>query len=109
VYLPRLPADTPFYALAGNHDHLGDVTMQLAYAALQPQWHFPHLYHTFTPQPVGGSGPTVQVVVVDTMVRAWALGGGAVHSLTGAHTPTRLQEDRLDEIISERSSKFGIF
>jgi hypothetical protein len=123
VYLPRLPPDTPFYALAGNHDHLGDVTMQvrnpveissrttnspsnfeprakipvrimgridkgnerkwlrnwggnwvimqLAYAALQPQWNFPHLYHTFTQRPAdrAAPGPSVQVVVIDTMVR----------------------------------------
>ncbi len=65
----------PWYIIAGNHDHLGDVNAQIEYTALDTtgRWNFPSLYHkhSFTSgkDSVSSSSPpvTVDVVLIDTV------------------------------------------
>ena len=68
----RQPAlQVPWYAIAGNHDHRGNVSAQLAYAAQRrgtARWRYPHLWYTFTER--APSGATVQIVYIDTVVLA---------------------------------------
>lgn len=61
-----LKADDFFRVVAGNHDHNGNVTAQIAYSAVSNRWRFDDLYWTFTETAPDGS--RVQVVFIDTVV-----------------------------------------
>lgn len=61
----------PWYAMAGNHDHKGNVTAQIAYSAVSARWRFPHLWYTFERTDELPGGPlTTQIVAIDTTVLA---------------------------------------
>jgi hypothetical protein len=74
-----LKADDYFRVVAGNHDHYGNVTAQIAYSAHSNRWSFPSLYYTFTE--TAPDGATVQVVYIDTVV----LSGDSSDAETGEH------------------------
>lgn len=76
-----LKAEDYFRVVAGNHDHHGNVTAQIAYSAHSKRWSFPSLYYDFTEK--APDGATVQVVYIDTVV----LAGDSAHPLTGEELP----------------------
>ena len=55
----------PWYVCAGNHDHRGNVTAQIAYTAISEFWEFPSLYHNHSFTSEDGS-VTVDVILIDT-------------------------------------------
>lgn len=55
-----------FHVVAGNHDHLGNVTAQIAYSNISPRWSFPDLHYSFTLG--GGADPVVEIVMIDTVL-----------------------------------------
>eukprot|EP00047_Mylnosiga_fluctuans_P024351 m.159210 g.159210 ORF g.159210 m.159210 type:complete len:332 (+) comp9837_c0_seq1:19-1014(+) len=61
----------PWYLFAGNHDHLGNVTAQIAYSQLSRRWTFPSYYYSidraFTD---AGTRRTVQIIMIDTVILA---------------------------------------
>ena len=69
---PKL--QVPWYAVAGNHDHRGNVTAQIDYTqiSLTGRWQFPSLYYTFTKSFTAESGKTVraQIIYIDSYVLA---------------------------------------
>lgn len=74
---PALQAPGFFKVLAGNHDHYGNVTAQVAYSAHNPRWHFPSLYYNWVESI--DAGTTVEFVQIDTVL----LSGNSRDPLTG--------------------------
>jgi hypothetical protein len=58
--------------VAGNHDHLGNVTAEIAYSKDSQRWTFPSLWYSFN-ETSGPNNTTTQVVYIDT-VRAQGVG-----------------------------------
>lgn len=58
-----------WYILAGNHDHRGNVSAEIAYTQLSKRWIYPSLWYTFT-KTIPGTQDTVQFVMIDTVLLA---------------------------------------
>lgn len=59
----------PFYAIAGNHDHLGNVTAQIEYSKLSKRWVYPDWYYSFEKSfEDGGENVTMQFIMIDTVL-----------------------------------------
>lgn len=56
----------PFYSIAGNHDHLGNVTAELAYSNHSKRWRYPSSWYSVT-FPVD-KNRTLQLIMIDTVV-----------------------------------------
>jgi hypothetical protein len=73
VYTAPSLKDIPFYAIAGNHDHGGNVTAQMHYTNntqnLGGRWKFPYWYHNVTKHfEVGGKSVELEVLLFDSVV-----------------------------------------
>ena len=69
---PNLQGTDYFRVVAGNHDHIGNVTAQIVYSAQSARWRFDSLYYSFT-ETIPASTPedidaTLQVVLIDTVI-----------------------------------------
>merc|ERR1719480_3915 len=68
---PQDDLQVPWYVLAGNHDHRGNVTAQIAYSNISKRWNFPSLWYnfkrTFT---AGHTTYTVEFVMIDSVILA---------------------------------------
>jgi tartrate-resistant acid phosphatase type 5 len=58
---------TPFYVIAGNHDHGGNVSAQIAYSEVSSRWRYPDSWYTFE-KPLGSGGASIQFVMLDTVI-----------------------------------------
>jgi len=56
----------PWYVLAGNHDHYGDVGAQIAYTQKSKRWVFPDYYYTIKYEIA--NGVRIDIFVIDTIV-----------------------------------------
>eukprot|EP01065_Artemidia_motanka_P029457 TRINITY_DN35567_c0_g1_i1.p1 TRINITY_DN35567_c0_g1~~TRINITY_DN35567_c0_g1_i1.p1 ORF type:complete len:349 (+),score=140.68 TRINITY_DN35567_c0_g1_i1:63-1049(+) len=64
---PQPELQCPWYVVAGNHDHKGNVSAQIAYSQDSKRWNFPSHYYTFNHS---AGGVTTQIVYIDTVVIA---------------------------------------
>ncbi|CAE7946274.1 ACP5 [Symbiodinium sp. KB8] len=71
VYCRDLP-ELPFWVVAGNHDHRGNVTAQLAYSHDSKRWNYPSPYYNLTYEWKAGDGAmrTLELLMVDTVLLA---------------------------------------
>ena len=77
--------DLPWYQIAGNHDHYGDVTAQLELSNYSNRWKFPHLYYDeifywtegsnslsdtqpSTSESTNGTNHTLHIIFIDTII-----------------------------------------
>ena len=56
-----------WYVIAGNHDHYGNITGQIAYSSHSKRWTFPSLYYNKIFQ-IPGSKATLEIVFIDTII-----------------------------------------
>jgi len=56
---------SPWYVIAGNHDHLGNVTAQIAYSSHSKRWNMPDEYHFHNFK--SADEVTVDVIMIDTI------------------------------------------
>ena len=85
---------TPFYLIAGNHDHKGNVSAQIAYSKVDSRWNFPDYYYKLQ-FGIPGSKMLVDIVMIDTIV----LCGNSDDDFLGLQPPgpenQKLADDQL--------------
>lgn len=57
----------PWYFCAGNHDHHGNVSAEIAYTKHSARWNFPYYNYSKT-WTIPDSSSTVQLVMIDTVI-----------------------------------------
>ncbi|XP_066520291.1 tartrate-resistant acid phosphatase type 5a [Hoplias malabaricus] len=57
----------PWFVVAGNHDHAGNVLAQIQYSKVSPRWNFPYYYYELNFR-IPGSDSTLQVLMLDTVL-----------------------------------------
>lgn len=57
---------TPWYILAGNHDHHGNASAEIAYSKVSKRWNFPYYYYTTNYDIPGGK--SLDIVMLDTVL-----------------------------------------
>ncbi|EGD77126.1 type 5 acid phosphatase [Salpingoeca rosetta] len=62
----------PFYVVAGNHDHLGNITAQIEYSKISSRWTMPdtHYKRTFSFNSGKGGNTTLDLIMIDTVLLA---------------------------------------
>jgi tartrate-resistant acid phosphatase type 5 len=71
VYSAPALQDLPFRVTAGNHDHHGNVSAQIAYTNLSARWYYPDWYYSWTrsyTDKASGEAVTVEVAMLDTVI-----------------------------------------
>eukprot|EP00483_Globobulimina_turgida_P005583 UN05593 len=56
----------PFYVVAGNHDHYGNVTGQIMYSNHSSRWRFPDYWYTYTYK-IPDTSYTLQLIMIETV------------------------------------------
>ncbi|KAE9553348.1 hypothetical protein FO519_003411 [Halicephalobus sp. NKZ332] len=64
--VPYSGLDLPWYIIAGNHDHLGNVQAQIQYTNYSTKWTFPNYYYSLK-YTFGNPGVNVVFVLIDTI------------------------------------------
>jgi len=59
----------PWYLMAGNHDHIGNVSAEIAYSKIDPthRWHYPDFWYN---QTYHSGSLSVDIIYIDTVI--WA-------------------------------------
>ncbi|XP_005095870.1 tartrate-resistant acid phosphatase type 5 [Aplysia californica] len=57
----------PWYLVAGNHDHRGNVTAQILYSNVSERWNYPSYYY-YREFPIDSMGHKVGIVMMDTIL-----------------------------------------
>lgn len=58
----------PWYPIAGNHDHHGNVSAQIEYTKHSDSWNFPDYWYSKQWEIAKGSNSTLKIVLIDTIL-----------------------------------------
>jgi len=89
-----LQNDRHFRLLAGNHDHYGNVSAEVAYTNVSARWYFPSLYYDFH-ETIGNA--TLHIVMIDTVL----LAGDSRDAETGEDLTGNMYTGPRDERMAE--------
>ncbi|XP_060066880.1 tartrate-resistant acid phosphatase type 5-like [Ylistrum balloti] len=56
----------PWHVIAGNHDHKGNVSAQIAYSKIDDRWNFPYFYYKLSLTVPGGAN--LDIIMIDTIL-----------------------------------------
>ena len=90
----------PWLVNAGNHDHNGNVTSQIAYTQISDRWIFPALYHKRTLYSDDGS-LSVDIILMDTTTYTGINSGGNYPASPADPTQQQWIEDSLKYSIAD--------
>lgn len=62
--------EIPWYMIAGNHDHLKNVSAQIGYSKVSKRWKFPFFYYSEV-HSIPDSNKTAEIVSIDTTLLCW--------------------------------------
>ncbi|KAL3870035.1 hypothetical protein ACJMK2_042652 [Sinanodonta woodiana] len=80
-----------WYVVAGNHDHNGNVSAQIAYSKKSTRWNFPNYYYLLS-FAIPGSNAKVDIVMIDTVL----LCGNTLHDFVDSQP-----QGPADNIVAE--------
>ncbi|XP_078371357.1 tartrate-resistant acid phosphatase type 5-like [Oculina patagonica] len=86
---------TPWYFCAGNHDHYGNVSAQIAYSSRSKRWNFPNFYYTKSWK-IPGSDKDLQLVLIDTVLLCGNSGDDELHAQPEGPESIEDAEDQWD-------------
>uniref|UniRef100_A0A7S2QSF6 acid phosphatase n=1 Tax=Norrisiella sphaerica TaxID=552664 RepID=A0A7S2QSF6_9EUKA len=83
--------DIPFYAIAGNHDHMGNVSAQIEYTKHSTRWTYPQPWYSVKKTfGTGEAERTLEILFIDTVIFAGESEGENGEQLQGDEYPGAL-------------------
>jgi len=100
VYTAPSLQNIPFHVIAGNHDHYGNASAQIAYTANAQnkggRWNFPNWYHNVSHTfEVQGKQVELEVLLFDSVVM---VGNSDLYNEDGTVTELKLNDPRLKPV-----------
>jgi len=88
----------PWYMIAGNHDHLSNISAQIAYTKLSKRWHYPDYFYTESHK-IPKSSKTLQIIMIDTMMLCF-------HNKRSGAPPPQVQLKWIDETLNKSKANY---